>query len=65
MPIDPVCVYYAVVAPGGAVLDSGQGTIEEVEAVRLAIRENFPRCTIYLKYPPRMHQPVKDDNHAD
>lgn len=54
MPIEPVCVYYAIMAPDGAVLDSGEGTIGEVDQVRETLTTVFPNCTLHVMYPPRI-----------
>lgn len=58
MSTEPVCVYYSITAPNGAVLESGEGTIGEVDAIRETLTQSFPRCTLHLMFPPRMvHAP--------
>jgi hypothetical protein len=59
MPTEPPEVYYAIIAPGGRVLDAGKGTIGEVDMLRETLRNVFPRCSMHVAYPPR----IKDAPH--
>lgn len=59
MPIEPVCVYYVITAPGGAMLDSGENTIGEVDQLRETLTEVFPYCTLHVMYPPRIGHSVE------
>lgn len=61
MTTEPVCVYYAIVAPNGQMLDSGEGTIGEVDQIRETLTKVFPNCTLRVMYPPRI---TKEECHA-